>query len=61
MRCLTNDETEAIGVEYTLQLGNVTVSSGGYIEFVPTNADELVFDETEKAKYRLENGGKYSV
>ena len=57
----TTNEEEAIGVEYILQLGNVTVSSGGYIGFVPTNADELVLNENGEAEYRIENGGNIKL
>ena len=52
---LTGPVTVENGYEYTLQLGNITVEGGGgYLEFTPTNVDELV---GETAKYRIENGG----
>ena len=42
--------------EYTLTLGNITPSGGGYTEFTPI--DTIVGG---KAKYRNENGGKVQI
>ena len=42
--------------EYTLTLGNITPSGGGYTEFTPL--DTIVGG---KAKYRNENGGKVQI
>ena len=55
----TANQDEAVGVEYVLQLGNITISEGGHTTFTPTNLSELVQGVTYQ--YRTEHGGNIDL
>ena len=54
----TENIEEAVAVEYTLQLSDIALELGGYIEFTPANVEELVGDT---AKYKAEAGGAVEI
>ena len=54
-KTLTGPTEVENGVEYELQLGNVTLTGGEYTTFEPSNKDEL--NQTVPFKYKAENGG----